>query len=136
LGNVPVVVAFTNPIPVTGVYYINASALLIVQPGDRAFCYVTLKSDPTNDGLQGGGSNEDTLAASLFAQASIADSRVVFADDAIQLTCYSQGSSDVGPSGVQNASITAILINSSFAAKKKARHLPTPPVPGGPANTK
>jgi hypothetical protein len=112
----PTVVAFTNPIPVDGTYYINATALLLIDTDDSALCYVTLKSDSTNDGLQGGGSNASAVYAG-YAQASIADSRFVFADDSVQLVCsnFRGGANTVAA----NASITATLIDSSFASKKQ-----------------
>ena len=60
LGTAPAVVAFTNPIQVTGTYYINATALLQLDSQDAGLCYVTLKEDSTNDGLEGGGSNSSS----------------------------------------------------------------------------
>jgi len=112
---VPTVVAYTNPIQVTGTYYINATALLSIDLLDGGLCWVTLQSDSTNYGLVGGGENL-SITRAIFAQASIADSRYVFANDIVQLTCYSEAG---GATQAQNASITAILINSSVNSKKQ-----------------
>jgi hypothetical protein len=115
LGGGNTVVAQTNPIQVSGTYYINATALLKIDAADiGAYCFVTLVSNGNGDGLLGGSSN-----SSHFEQASIADSWSVSAGDAIQLMCQS-GSVDPN-TYVVNASLTATLINSAFDAKK-SRH--------------
>jgi hypothetical protein len=112
LGSESVVVQ-TNAIQVTGVYYINATALLFVDAADfAAYCFVTTGSNGFNpDGLYGGSS-----AVGNYQQASIADEWFVGAGDVVQLVCFS----NAGDSNtfVNNASLSATLINSSFAAKK------------------
>jgi len=107
------VVAQTNPIQVSGVYYINATALLDVDTGDAGFCFVTVASNGGSDNLYGGGGGVNSPTA---LQASIADAWTVSAGDAVQMVCFS-GFGDSNTT-VQNASLTAILINSGFDAKK------------------
>jgi len=116
----PSVVAFTTPVQVDGTYFINATALIAsdnTANNTEAACFVTLKSDQTDDGLEGGG----TIPANSFGstQASIADSRFIFADDIVQLQCLLRQGSTSFNNSVLNASITAILIDNSFASKKQ-----------------
>jgi len=110
------VILQTNPVPTSGVYYINASALLEVASADPegAFCYDALASAGTAS--QYGGSGD---AADRLQQASIADMLFVSAGDSIQLWCESALGAG---SYVFNAGITATLINSASDASKKAEH--------------
>jgi hypothetical protein len=112
----PTVVAQTNSIQVTGFYYVNATALLNIDASDfAAYCYVTTGSNGFNsDGLYGGSS-----MVGNYQQASIADVWSVQAGDVIQLVCYSNAGD--ANTFVNNASLTATLINSTFNAKK-AKH--------------
>jgi hypothetical protein len=119
------VVAQTNAIPTTGTYYINGTALISIDTFDSAaYCYVTLASSGTNDGVQGGSSN-----AGFWEQASVADAFSISAGDAVQLVCYSNAND--GNTYVNNASVSATLITSASDAKKKSRH-PRPFDPKGP----
>jgi hypothetical protein len=119
------VVAQTNAIQSTGTYYINATALISIDTFDSAaYCYVTLASSGAFDGISGGSSN-----AGFWEQASVADAWSISSGDAVQLICYSN--SGDGNTYVNNASVTATLINSAFDTKRKSRH-PRPFDPRGP----
>jgi Collagen triple helix repeat (20 copies) len=119
------VVAQTNAIPNTGTYYINGTALISIDSFDSAaYCYVTLASSGAYDGITGGSSN-----AGYWEQASVADAFSISAGDAVQLVCYSN--SNDSNTYVNNASVTATLINSASDARRKSRH-PRPFDPKGP----
>jgi hypothetical protein len=110
-----VLVGQTNSVPTSGMYYINAAALLEVASADPegAFCYDTVASSGTPS-LYGGSGD----AADRLQQASIADALFINAGDAAQLWCYSAlgaGSYDF------NSGITATLINSA-SDRAKAGH--------------
>jgi hypothetical protein len=121
-SNVPLVqtpgsvILQTNPVPTSGVYYINASALLEVASADPegAFCYDAVASIGTAS--QYGGSGD---AADRLQQASIADMLFVSAGDSIQLWCESALGAG---SYVFNAGITATLINSASDSPKRSGH--------------
>ena len=109
----PVVVAQTNPVKTSGTYYVNATALLVIDAADSAaYCYVTTGSSGGQDGIYGGSSN-----AGQWEQASIADAWNVSAGDVVQMVCYSNASDS--NTFVFNASLTATLIQSSFDSKPK-----------------
>ena len=114
--NPGVLVGQTNPVPTSGVYYINASALLEVASADPegAFCYDTVASSGSPS--QYGGSGD---AADRLQQASIADTLFITAGDSAQLWCYSALGAG---SYVFNSGITAVLINSASAAPRRAGH--------------
>jgi Collagen triple helix repeat (20 copies) len=109
----PTVVAQTNAIQVSGSYYVSATALLSIDASDfAAYCYVTTGTNGfSSDGLYGGSS-----AVGNYQQASIADVWSVAAGDVIQLVCFSNAGD--ANTFVNNASLTATLINSHFDAKK------------------
>jgi len=111
------VVAVTNPIQVPGVYYINATALLYVVNGDEGFCFVSVASNGGSDGLYGGGGLINTGG---YVQASVADAWTVSAGDAVQMECYSE--LGLSSTVVQNASLTATLINSPSDAPRNVGH--------------
>ena len=122
----PTVVAQTNAIQSTGVYYINATALISIDFNDSAaYCYVTTASSGAFDGISGGSSN-----AGFWEQASVSDSWFVGAGDVVQMVCYSN--SGDGNTYSNNASVTAILINSAFNAKPKHSRQLRPFDPRGP----
>lgn len=111
------VVAQSNPVQVSGVYYVNATSLVYVDSADAAvYCFVTTASNGLNpDGLWGGGS-----VAGHYQQASVSDTWFVVAGDLIQMACESN--TNDASSFANNASLTATLISSSFDAKAaKAR---------------
>jgi hypothetical protein len=114
LGAIAVVVA-TNPMQVTGTYYINATALVYVGPSDSfAECFVTIGSNGNPDGLYG-----ESSSPGHEQSVSIADSWFVGAGDFVALLCDSNHND--ANTFVANSSLTAILINSAFDAKK-AQH--------------
>ena len=112
-----------NPIQTTGMYFVSASALLVIDAYDgSAYCYDMVRSSPYP--RQYGGSN----LASYTQQASITDAVFVNAGDAIQLWCY--GYNGDGSSWVYNAELTSILINNAYSGPNKyspRRQAPPPP---------
>jgi hypothetical protein len=101
-------VAQTNA-AASGTYYISASSFLFIGATDNGvFCY-----DTTGNGvpIQYGGSSSHG-----FQQASITDVVTVNSADSFELWCYSLTRD--GSSSLDNAGITATLINSAFDAKK------------------
>jgi hypothetical protein len=103
-------VAQTNPVGISGTYFISASVLPFVASGDSfTFCYDTLASSGSAS-QYGVGDTSDG-----YIQASISDVLFVGAGDSVKPLCYSGGTAgDVA----FNAGITATLINSSDKAKK------------------
>jgi Collagen triple helix repeat (20 copies) len=101
------VVAQSDTIQVSGLYFINAAALLVIDSGDAAFCYVTFGSNGFNpDGIYGGSS------AGGYQQASVVDYWYVSAGDAVQLVCFD----DAGDPNTYSysASVNAVLIESAY----------------------
>lgn len=114
-----------NPIQTSGMYFVSASALLVIDSNDgAAYCYDALRSSPFP--RQYGGSN----LANYTQQASITDAVYVGTGDAIQLWCY--GYYGDGYSYVYDAELTSILINS--AASGPDKHSPHQQVPPPPAH--
>jgi hypothetical protein len=107
----------TNPIQVSGLYYVNATALLNIDAADfAAYCFVTTGTNGFNpDGVFGGSS-----AVGHYQNAAIADLWFVNAGDVLQLVCYSNAGD--ANTYVFNASLSATLIDSSFAPKKQKQH--------------
>jgi hypothetical protein len=126
-------VAQTNAIPTTGTYYISASALLHVDANDGAYCYTT-SAGSGGGGIQGGSSGGAATGTGIYQQASITDAIFTGAGDVFQLWCYS--ATGAANSFVFNSGLSATLINSSFAAKKKSQHITPPSIPGGPVTRK
>jgi hypothetical protein len=91
---------------------VSATTLLNIDASDfAAYCYVTLASNGGDDGLVGGSS-----AVGNYQQASVVDAWFATAGDSFQMVCYSNaGDSNTLAYG---SSLTATLINSSFAPKK------------------
>ena len=111
----PTVVAQTNPIATSGLYYISGSAMLFININDGGgFCYDTLAS--TGSASQWGGSN----SVGGYQQTSVTDALSINAGDSIQLVCQTDNNN--GFSFVFNAGLTATLINSGSDAPKKAGH--------------
>jgi len=103
------IVATTNPISVSGDYYINATASVFAAAGDDVYCYVSAgEFGNDNDGDVGGFSNLGNTH-NLNGQAAIADVWFVNAGDVVNLYCFTARSN--ATSGVNNAFITATLIN-------------------------
>jgi hypothetical protein len=120
ISSTSTLVAQTNPIATSGVYFISSSAMPFIVTGDTyAFCFDTLAS---NGGpfQYGGGYGSD-----VYVNPSTSDVIFVGAGDSVQLWCYSGGTNG---SFVYNAGITATLINSADKAKKgRSGHGHQPP---------
>jgi hypothetical protein len=107
----------TNAIQFSGLYYVNATALLNIDAADfAAYCFVTTGANGFNpDGVYGGSSD-----VGHYQNAAIADLWFVSAGDVIQLVCYSNAGD--ASTYVYDAAVSAILIDSSFAPKKQKQH--------------
>lgn len=118
-----------NPIQTSGMYFVSASALLVIDANDgSAYCYDAIRSNTYP--RQYGGSN----LANYTQQASITDAVYVNAGDAIQLWCY--GGYGDGYSWVYNAELTSILINTAYSGPDKyspRRQAPPPPAHAQPS---
>lgn len=121
IGGFPgTVVAQSNPVAVSGTYYITASALLNIAAGDGAFCYAT--SGGRGSGVfdnQGGSNAPNVTNLGMYQQANATDAFFVGAGDVIQMYCYSATSNAATSSF--NAALTGTLIDSTFALNKKSR---------------
>ena len=113
----PTVVAQTAPIETAGWYFISASALLKIDDEDTsgAFWWAAPASTETNDGNIGGSDSHGNQ------QASITDIFYVSSGDAVQLDCLSNVND--ANTFVNNASLTATLINSVSLISPEARGL-------------
>jgi hypothetical protein len=99
------VVAKTGPLQ-AGTYYVTATALLSVYPGNTgAFCYITKASNPNSGLSTGGGDQTGYMQADETAAVSVA------AGDALQEWCYIFG--NASGSFAYNAGIIAIRVLSS-----------------------
>lgn len=106
----PQIVLQTPPVSTSGIYFINASALLKLDSADpAAYCRITTANTGVNDLNWGGGSMSGD-----YQQVSVTDYYFVSAGDAFQLYCESNG----GDSNtfINNGSMTSILISSFDAA--------------------
>jgi hypothetical protein len=104
----------TAPVATAGVYYFTASALLRIDSGDTGgdFCYTTTANNGTSTHSIGGSS-----LLGGFQTISMTDVFTMAVGDSAELWCYDADTGN-GLSGVFNSSLTAILINSAFDAKK------------------
>jgi hypothetical protein len=113
-----VVVAQTAPVPASGTYFINASALLSADVDDGAFCYVTPTSSETDDGFYGGGGGLPLN----FQSVGVTDSWYLGVGDSIQMMCFN------GLPGaytfIAEPTITATLINNAVYGADKKQHVP------------
>jgi len=99
-------VAVSNPVPTTGLYFVNATAFLYVDPNDAgAYCYITLASSSIYDGIIGGAAQPGT---GLSMSVSLADVWQVTAGDTIELMCYSESGGT--STYVNNGALHAVLI--------------------------
>ena len=114
VGTPGTVIAQSDTVETSGVYLITATALLDVTSGAGVYCYITTADNNFLDGIQAG----SNLAG--YQTAAVTDAWFVSAGDAIQLHCYTSGAAG---SSVNNGSLTAILMNSTFApsAQNKKR---------------
>jgi hypothetical protein len=108
LGNYPgTLILQTGPVPTTGFYFFNASALVSVDSADvGVFCYVSYGArGGSSDGIMGGLSNP--FSSTIEGQASIVDYWGISVGDTAQLYCYSNG--EVAASAVEDAALTVTL---------------------------
>jgi hypothetical protein len=111
-GN-PTLVAFSDEIGTSGTYFATGSALLNIASGDGGYCYLT-SFDEGGGGTQGGSSNGGN-----YQQASMTNTIFASAGDFIVMYCYS--AANTGNTNVFDASLTAVLIDSSDDSKKANR---------------
>lgn len=117
----PVVYLISNEAETASWYFVSASLMLYVDANDGgAFCYDSLHSTGTV-GQYGGSS-----VTGGYQQVSITDAVFLNAGDYVQVSCYSENGD--GSSFLYNGAITALQINSFFAAK----HVPTATGQGHP----
>jgi hypothetical protein len=110
----PQIVLQTPPVNASGIYFVNASALLRLDSADpAAYCRITTANTGVNDLNWGGGSMSGD-----YQQVSVTDYFFVSAGDAFQLYCESNGSDS--NTFINNGSMTSVLI-SSFDAATLAR---------------
>ncbi len=126
-------VAQSNTIQTSGIYYINATALLDVGQGEGAYCYTTtlFRGAGVFDS-QGGSSVGVPTNSGVFQQAAASDSIFVGAGDALQLWCYNSTGNGTNNSSVFSSFSTATLIGNASAKKAPATQHHEPSVPGGP----
>jgi Collagen triple helix repeat (20 copies) len=114
LVSTPVVYLISNEAETASWYFVSASLMLYVDASDGgAFCYDSLHS--TGVVSQYGG----TSVTGGYQQVGITDAVFLNAGDYVQVSCYSEGGD--GLSFLYNGAITALQINSFFAAQ----HVPT-----------
>jgi hypothetical protein len=114
------VVAQSNTVQTSGLYYINMTALLDVAQGEGAYCYT---STVFNGGgvfnNQGGSSAGVPVNAGIFQQSAAADVIFIGAGDAFQTWCYNSTNNGTNNSNVFSSLSTATLIDSGDANMKK-----------------
>jgi len=121
-------VLITNSVETSGVYFINASALLNVASGDGVYCNITTENQGSSSTTAGGSNSPG------FNQASMTQALFISAGDQIVLNCYSatnNASSEVWESG-----LTAFLINSADANVKANQLTHTHGEVSGPVDNK
>jgi hypothetical protein len=106
----PVVYLITTEAQTASWYFISANVLLYVGPSDGgAFCYDAIHS--TGTASQYGGSS----VPGGYQQVSINDAVFLNPGDYVEVACYSWNGN--GSSFLYNGAMTAIQIDSFFAAK-------------------
>jgi len=121
------VVAQTDPIVTSGVYYINASALLNIDAADFAsYCYITPASQGFDDSIVGGSSD-----VGHYQTASVTDTWFIAAGDTFQLVCYENNGN--ASTFAYDAGLTATLINSPENHKQVRKSREHPSL-GGPTD--
>ena len=107
-------VAQTNPVATSGTYFVSASAFFQIDPSDKGGvrCYDTTARSGSPFQFSGSDSAGNQPA-------SITDVITVSSGDSFQLFCF--GSVDITDT-LNNAGLTAILINNASDASKKPRH--------------
>jgi Collagen triple helix repeat (20 copies) len=110
LVDAPVVYLISNEAETASWYFVSASLMLYVDASDGgAFCFDSMHS--TGVASQYGG----TTLTGGYQQVSITDAVFLNAGDYVQVSCYSENGD--GSSFLYNGAITALQINSFFAAK-------------------
>jgi Collagen triple helix repeat (20 copies) len=110
LVDVPVVYLISNEAETASWYFVSASLLLYIDANDgAAYCFDSLHS--TGTASQYGGSS----LTGGYQQVSITDAVFLNAGDYVQVSCYSENGD--GGSFLYNGAITALQINSFFAAR-------------------
>jgi Collagen triple helix repeat (20 copies) len=112
-------VAFTDPVPTSGVYYVNSTTMFEVNELDRVVCtHYASGSNSDGDG-------EATVTPNYYATISVTSAIHVTAGDSISVQCGDLGDTD-SANGVYST-ITAILIapdsSSSNSVKLRIRKL-------------
>lgn len=126
-------VAQSNTIQTSGVYYINSTALLDVGQGEGAYCYTTTVFNGAGVfDSQGGSSAGVPTNSGIFQQAAASDAIFVSAGDALQLWCYNSTNNGSNNSSVFSSFSTATLIGKASAKKAPASKSFAPSVVGGP----
>jgi hypothetical protein len=126
-------VAQSNTIQTSGVYYINATALLDVGQGEGAYCYTTTVFNGAGVfDSQGGSSAGVPTNSGIFQQAAASDAIFVSAGDALQLWCYNSTNNGTNNSSVFSSFSTATLIGNASAKKAPASKSLEPSLVGGP----
>jgi len=112
------------------VYYINATAMVIDNPGDGIYCYTsTVDNGGGTFGNQAGTNVAGSLSYDVYSSVAVADVWFIGAGDAFQLWCYTAGTNT---STVFGSLSTATLIDSPDAMPKKHRHSGESTVTTGP----
>lgn len=111
-------IAYTPAIQTSGTYYVDATALLVIDANDSgAFCYVVSAENSFTYGVFGGSTSTG------WQQASMSEGRLVNAGDAIELWCYSNGNDS--NTYVYDGELNAVLINSPVS-NVLGKHLSRP----------
>jgi hypothetical protein len=114
LVSTPVVYLITNSAQTSSWYFISASLLLYIDVNDGgAFCYDDIHSTGTASQYDG------SSLTGGYQQVSITDAVFLNQGDYAEVKCYSEFGD--GSSFLYNGAITAIQMDSFFAAK----HIPT-----------
>jgi len=125
------VVGQGNPVSTTGVYYVDATAMVIEQPGEGIYCYTsTVNNGGGVFGNQSGTNVAFGFSSGVYNSVAVADVWFIGAGDAFQLWCYTSGG--VAASTVFDSLSTATLIDSPGAMPKKHKHSGELTVVGGP----
>ncbi len=110
LVSAPVVYLISNEAETASWYFVSASLLLYVDANDgAAYCFDSLHSTGTASQYSG------SSLTGGYQPVSITDAVFLNAGDYVQVSCYSENGD--GGSFLYNGAITALQINSFFAAK-------------------
>jgi len=105
-SNAPSLILTTGAVGASGDYYVVASTLLFAWVGDEVVCFAASGDSGTaNDGMDAYLLN--LTPTNVLVSSSLVDDVFVEAGDVINLYCYA----NYAPSGIQQASMTATLIN-------------------------